>query len=142
MIITKPIQIAVVDEEFAALLAKHAIRRVSRMSLALVSWMFVVPKKDGGWRPINLKWLNRTFLDAPCFWMDTIQDAVALLRSGDLAALVNFKDAYFHIHRRFLRFGWQGLYEYMVLPFGLCLALLIFTMVTKPLQAFLHTQGI
>ena len=97
MIITKPIQIAVVDEEFAALLAKHAIRRVSRMSLALVSWMFVVPKKDGGWRPINLKWLNRTFLDASHFRMDTVRDAAALLCPGDWAASVDLKDAYFHI---------------------------------------------
>ena len=30
----------------------------------------------------------------------------------------------------------------MVLPFGLCLAPLIFTMVTKPLQAFLYRRGI
>ena len=128
-VLTKPVQITVVDEEVSALLAKHAIRRVSRMSLGLVSRMFVVPKKDGGWRPINLKWLNKTFLDAPRFQMDKVRDAAALLRPGDWAALIDLKDAYFYIpvNRRFLLFGWRGLlYEYMVLPFGPCLAPLIF----------------
>ena len=52
MVLSKPVQISVVDEEVSSLLAKHAIRLVSRMSLGLVSRMFVVPKKDGGWRPI------------------------------------------------------------------------------------------
>ena len=33
-------------------------------------------------------------------------------------------------------------YKHALLPFGLCLAPLIFTLVTKPLQAFLHTRGI
>ena len=99
--------------------------------------MFIIPKIDGGWRPIiNLKWLNRTFLDAPHFRMDTVKDAAALLRPDDWAATIDLKDAYFHIpvNRRFLRFGWRGLlYEYLVLPFGLCLAPYIFTLVTKPL---------
>ena len=113
MVLTTPVQITVLDEEVLSLLAKHAIRRVSRTSLGLVSRMFVVPKKDGGWRPINLKWLNRTFLDAPRFWMDTVRDAVALLRIGDWAASIDLKDGYFHIpiHHRFLCFGWGGLYE-------------------------------
>ena len=129
-VLTKPVQIAVVDKKVAALLAKRAIRRVSRTALGLVSRMFVVPKKDGGWRPIiNLKWLNKTFLDAPRFQMDKVRDAAALLRPGDWAALIDLKDAYFYIpvNRRFLLFGWRGLlYEYMVLPFGPCLAPLIF----------------
>ena len=144
-VLTKPVQITVMDEEVSALLAKHAIRRVSRTSLGLVSRMFVVPKKDSGWRPIiNLKWLNKTFLNAS-LRMDMVRDVAALLRLSDWAASIDLKDVYFHIpvNHRFLRFGWRGLlYEYMLLPFGLCLAPLIFTLVTKPLQAFLHTQGI
>ena len=73
--------------------------------LGLVSRMFVIPKKDGGWRPIiNLKWSNKTFLNAPHFQMDTVRDAAALLRLGDWAASINLKDAYFHIPVN-LRFG-------------------------------------
>ena len=148
-VLSKPDQIKVVDEEVVALLAKGAIRRVSKTSRGLVSRIFVVTKKDGGWRPIiNLKWLNKTFLNPPHFRMDTALDAAALLRPGDWTASIDLKDAYFHIpinrrFRRFLRFGWRGrLYEYLVLPFGLCLAPLIFTLMTKPLQAFLHARGI
>ena len=141
--LTKPVQIMIVDNVLA-LLAKHGFHCVSRTSIGLVSQMFVIPKKDGGWRFIN-KWLNQTFLDATHFRMDTVQDASALLRLGDWAASVDLKDVYFHIpvNRRFLGFGLRGLfYEYMVLPFGLCLAPLIFTLVTKPLRAFLHMRGI
>ena len=47
-VITKPVQVKVVDEEVAALLAKQAIWHVPRTSLGLVCRMFVVPKKDGG----------------------------------------------------------------------------------------------
>ena len=43
-VLTKSVQIKVVNEEVAALLAKQAIRRVLRMFLGLVSCMFVVPK--------------------------------------------------------------------------------------------------
>ena len=148
-VLTKPEQIKVVAKEVAALLTKQAIRRVSPTTRSLVSCIFVVLKKDGGWRPIiNLKWLNQTFLDPPHFRMETVMDAASLLRPSDWAASIDLKDAYFHVgvnrrFRRFLRFGWQGLlYEYLVLPFGLCLAPLIFTLVTKPLQAFLHARGI
>ena len=44
---------------------------------------------------------------------------------------------------RFLQYGWQGcLHKYLVLPFGLCLAPLVFTRMTKPLQAFLYAKGV
>ena len=57
--------------------------------------------------------------------------AAALLCLSDWAASINLKDTYFHVpvNRRFLRFGWRGLlYENVVLPFGLCMDPLIFTL--------------
>ena len=84
--------------------------------------MFVVPKKDGGWRPvIDLKWL-KAFLNAPHFWMDSSG-------CGGPSSWQN-------------RSSVGEAFEYMVLPFSLCLAPLIFTLVMKPLQAFLHGRGI
>ena len=82
MVFSKLEQICVVDKEVEALLAKRAIPRVSKSTRGLVSRIFVVPKKDGSWRPINLKWLNKTFLDPPHFRMDMAQDAAALLASA------------------------------------------------------------
>ena len=124
---------------------KQAVCRVSPTTRGLVSRLFVIPKKDGGWCPIiNLKWLNQNFMDPPHFRMDTVLDIALLLRPGDWAAPIDLKDAYFHVSvnrrfRWFLHFGWRGLlYEYLVLLFGLCIAPLIFMLVTEPL----HARGI
>ena len=71
-----------------------------------------------------------------------------VLGSASLPDGFDLKDAYFHVKVnqrfwRFLQFRWRGrLYEYLVLPFGLCLAPLVFTHMTKPLQAFLHTKRV
>ena len=140
--------IAVVDEEVGEMLRKKAIEEVPS-SPGFMSRLFLVTKKDGGWRPIiNLKSLNKAYLSPPKFRMDTTKDVALLLRPGDWAASIDLKDAYFHISinrrfRRFLRFGWRKkIYQFRVLPFGLCLAPFVFTQVTKPLRAFLRAKGI
>ena len=139
----------IIDKEIVDMLAKGAIRRVKTLSPGYHSNIFVVPKKDGGFRPIiNLKPLNRTFISAPHFRMDTVKDVAILLRPGDWAVSIDLKDAYFHvpIHRKsrhLLRFMWRKkLYEFLVLPFGLCTAPFVFTKITKPLAAFLRAKGI
>ena len=112
--------------------------------------MFLVPKKDGGWRPIsNLKRLNANHLSAPHFWMDTVADVLLLSRPGGWAVSIDLKDAYQHIlivprFRKYLRFGWKGkLYQFLVLPFGLSTAPpLVFMKLTCPLVTFLRSRGI
>ncbi len=78
---------------------------------------YVVPKRDGGLRPIlDLRPINRALGKRP-FRMLTLKQILAQIRPGD-----------FHIqiaphHRRFLRFAVKGTaYQYSVLPFGLALA--------------------
>ncbi|KAI2648081.1 hypothetical protein H4Q32_018084 [Labeo rohita] len=81
----------------------------AEMKLGFYSPYFIVPKKNGGLRPI---------LD---------------LRHQDWFAAINLKDAYFHVsilprHRPFLRFAFEGqAYQYKVLPFGLALSPRVFT---------------
>jgi len=131
--------IRVVNEEVEALLAKGAVEEVSP-SLGYYSKMFVVTKKDGGWRPIiNLKFFNKTYMVPPRFRRDTPRDVAALIRPGDWAASIDLKDAYFHVpvHHRFHRL----LYQYRVLPFGLCLAPWIFTVLTMLLKKWLRARG-
>ena len=138
-----------IDEEVSSMISKGAIREVSQVSPSFVSNIFIVPKKDGGNRPIiNLKPLNSQFLSPPHFKMDTVKDVASLLQAGDFGASIDLKDAYFHIpihpsQRKYLRFVWRGkLYEFLVLPFGLCTAPFVFTKVTRPLAAFLRSRGI
>ena len=137
--------IRIIDEEVEALLAKGAIEEVSP-SLGYYSKMFIVPKKDGKWHPIiNLKCLNKTYMVPPCFQMDTPWDIVSNLHPGDWAALVDLKDPYFHVPVDccFHRFGWRGrLYQYRVLPFGLCLAPWVFTLLTTSLKKWLRARGV
>ena len=147
--LSQPELIRVVDEEVESLLNKGAIEEVPASEPGYFSHLFCVPKPDGKWRPIlNLKKLNSNHLEVPHFRMDTIRDVALLIRQNDFAASVDLKDAYFQIpinrrHRRFLRFGWKKkLYQFLVLPFGLSPAPLIFTRVTKPLKAFLQAKRI
>ena len=65
--LTNPEHVRIIDEEVEALLRKGAVEEV-HPSLSYYSKMFVVPKKDEGWRPIiNLKRLNKSYLVPPCF---------------------------------------------------------------------------
>ncbi len=88
----------------------------------------MIPKRDGGLRPIlDLRPINRALGKRP-FRMLTLKQILAQIRPGDWFASVDLKDVYFHIqiaphHRRFLRFAFEGTaYQYYVLPFGLALA--------------------
>ncbi len=94
---------------------------------------FVVPKKDGGLRPIlDLRLLNRS-VSRLKFRMLTVKQVVSQIRSEDWFVTIDLKDAYFHMsilpsHRKFLRFAFRGkAYQYRVLPFGLALSPRTFT---------------
>ncbi len=88
----------------------------------------LVPKKDGGLRPIlDLRRLNHALMRR-LFRMITLKQILSQIRTGDWFCSLDLQDAYFHIqiaphHRRFLRFAFEGVaYQYTVLPFGLSLA--------------------
>ncbi len=73
----------------------------------------MVPKRDGGLRPIlDLRPINRALCKHP-FRMILLVQVLAQIRHWGLVASVDLKDAYFHIqiaphHRRFLRFALEG----------------------------------
>lgn len=70
----------------------------------------MVPKKDGGLRPIlDLKGLNK-FITYRKFWMVTLQSILPLLKEGDWMASLDLQDTYFYIyiypeHQAMLRFA-------------------------------------
>ncbi|KAL0194816.1 hypothetical protein M9458_008388, partial [Cirrhinus mrigala] len=130
-----PEQALVMEQEVETLLRKEAIKVVpphDRES-GFYSRYFIVPKKDGGLRPIiDLRRLNRSVMRLK-FKMLTVKQVVSQIRSEDWFVTIDLKDAYFHVsilpqHRKFLRFAFRGeVYQYRVLPFGLALSPRTFT---------------
>ncbi|KAI2662214.1 ORF V: Enzymatic polyprotein [Labeo rohita] len=125
----------VLRSEVLILLEKGAIEVVhpAQSESGFYSRYFLVPKKDGGLRPIlDLRHLNRALMKRP-FKMLTLKQILSHVRPGDWFLSLDLKDTYFHIqivphHRRFLRFAFEGVaYQYTVLPFGLSLAPCTFT---------------
>ena len=142
-----PDQTVALDKEVQDLLEKEAIERISDPG-GFYSPLFVVPKKDGGWRPIiNLKQLNH-FLDTTHFKMESILSLRDILKKDDYMIKVDLKDAYLTVpihtsHRKYLRFSWNGSnYQFKVLPFGLSTAPRIFTKIMRPVMAKLREQGL
>ncbi|KAI2646546.1 Transposon Ty3-G Gag-Pol polyprotein [Labeo rohita] len=145
-----PEQGLVMEQEVATLLRKEAIEVVPPhvRESGFYSRYFIVPKKDGGLRPIlDLRVLNRSVKRLK-FRMLTIKQVVSQIRSEDWFVTIDLKDAYFHVsilphHRKFLRFAFRGeAYQYRVLPFGLALSPRTFTKCVDAALAPLRLQGI
>ncbi len=112
------------------------------------SHYFLVPKRDGGLRPIlELRRLNFSLYKGK-FKMLTMKTIMSQIQGGDWFVTIDLKHPYFHIqviqrHRRFLRFAFGGkAYQYKVLPFGLALAPRTFTKCMDAALAPLRLQGI
>ncbi|MGL5643349.1 MAG: reverse transcriptase domain-containing protein, partial [Metamycoplasmataceae bacterium] len=141
---------SVLRQELSSLLLKGAIEEVpkSESEKGFFSRYFIVPKKDGGLRPIlDLRRLNFSLYKGK-FKMLTLKFIIAQIRAGDWFVSIDLKDAYFHIqvtprHRKFLRFAFEGkVFQYRVLPFGLALAPRTFTKCMDAALAPLRLQGI
>ncbi len=140
----------VLRAEVTVLLAKDAIEPVppAEMKSGFYSPYFIVPKKDGGLRPIlDLRVLNRALHKLP-FRMLTQRRIFQCVRPFDWFAAIDLKDAYFHVpilprHRPFLRFAFEGrAYQYKALPFGLSLSPRVFTKVVEAALVPLREAGI
>ncbi len=141
---------SVLQQELSSLLQKGAIEEVpqSEVERGFFSRYFLVPKRDGGLRPIlDLQRLNLSLYKGK-FKMLTMRTIMSQVQEGDWFVTIDLKDAYFHIqvvhrHRRFLRFAFGGkAYQYKVLPFGLALAPRTFTKCMDAALAPLRLQGI
>ena len=102
----------VILKEIQKLLQKGAVMQVEPQEEGFYSTLFLVPKKDGGQRPvINLKALNG-FIHTCHFKMEGIHTLKELIKPRDWLKKVDLKDAYFMIlicqdYRRLLHFAFQ-----------------------------------
>ena len=137
------------NAQISVLLEKRAIIETSLGEPGeFVSNVFLVPKKDGGYRMIlNLKRFNH-FVEYHHFKMETLSCILQLVQPFCYMATFDLTDAYLTIainkfHVKFLKFQWAGkTYMYIVLPFGISSAPRKFTKVLKPILAFLRSQGV
>ncbi|XP_016150619.1 uncharacterized protein [Sinocyclocheilus grahami] len=146
----RPGEASILSQEIVSLLEKGAIEEIlpTQMESGFYSRYFVVPKKDGGFRPIlDLRRLNLV-LRVSKFKMLMVKSILSQVQSEDWFVTIDLKDAYFHIpivkrHRKFLRFAFEGkAYQYCVLPIGLALAPRTFTKCMDASLAPLRLQGI
>lgn len=149
-VVSNPASAAVLRQEISELLEKGAVELVhsSDQFRGFYSIYFLVPKKDGGFRPIlDLRHLNRS-LKVLRFHMLRTVDLLQAIAPGDWFTSIDLKDAYFHVpvaphHRQFLRFAFEGrAYQFRVLPFGLSLAPRTFTRCVGAALAPLQAQGL
>ena len=129
--------ITLVDLELKEMLRKGPIMRIQLAQGEFLSNLFLVGKKDGGYRPvINLKMLNQLipFLH---FKMEGLSLLRNVIQERDSMCYLDLKDAYFSASldrnsRKFVRFQWKRtLYEFMCLCFGLGPAPRVFTKLLK-----------
>ena len=136
------------QESVSKMLLKQAIEPVLDQSPGFYSRLFVVPKANGGWRPvIDLSSLNHWVMKTK-FKMETPSTVLAALHKNDWMFSIDLQDAYFQVpihpdSRRYLRFVWQGLvYQFRALCFGLTTAPQVFTRVMAPVAVLAHSVGI
>ncbi len=92
-------QALVMERDVDTLLRKEAIEVVPpcEREYEFYSQYFIVPKKEGGLRPIyDLHRLNRSVMRLK-FKMLTLRQVVSQIRSEDWFVTIDLKDAYFHI---------------------------------------------
>ncbi len=133
-----------------SLLVKGAVETVcpAQSMSGFYTRYLLVPKKDGGLRPIlDLRYLNHALMKQT-FRMITSKQILSQIYPGDWFFSLDLKDACIHIqiaphHRRFLRFTFKGVaYQNTVLPFGLSLALRTFTKCMDVALFLLRQMGI
>ena len=145
-----PVLMSALATEVQELLLKGAISEVppSAQLAGFYSKYFIVPKKDGGLRPVlDLRPLNR-YLKVLPFKMVHTGVVMQSIRQGEWFTSLDLKDAYFHVpicpeHRPFLRFAFQGrAFQFQVLPFGLSLSPRVFTRVVSAALSPLQARGL
>ena len=135
------------DRKIEELLQDGSIKRVAQPHPeGWLSNMFLVPKKDGGFRMIlNLKPLNK-FIKYQKFKMDHIEQVLQLIKQDSVLCSLDISSAFSHLyllpeHQKYVCFEWKGkFYEYQCLPQGATCSPRLFVRVTTPIMKYLRRR--
>ena len=141
-------QFLLVDNEVQELLSKGAIVPWESECGEFILTLFIVPKKNGKFRPvINLRYLNQ-FVHYDHFKQETFKVVLNLIQENDFFTSIDLNDAYFFVpinenYQKYLKFSWRGvLYKFVCLPFGLKSSPYVFTKILKPVYDWFRQQNI
>lgn len=145
------LHVVLIEQEqvsFLATIYVWIMKKSQLRKVALNNFYFLVPKRDGGLRPIlDLRGLNKYLRPLRCKML-TVPRVRQAVSQDDWFATIDLDDAYFQIpiwenHWRFLRFEFKGrTYEFRVLPFGISFAPRTFTRCIDAVLAPLWRQGL
>jgi hypothetical protein len=114
----------------------------------IISRIFTVPKKSGGYRPcLNLRPLN-AYCKYAKFKMEGLKTVRDLIRQNDHMVSIDLKDAYHHVPikesaRPYFRFRWEEkIYQCNAMPFGWSEAPRLFTQIMKMVVKTAREAGI
>ena len=148
-IITSEEELSAADEHIAQLIEKRAVTYATDDDKhQFFSNVFMIPKRDSGWRIIlNLKSFNR-FVRYFHFKMSTLNHILATITPFIYMSVFDLTDAYLTVkispdHVSYLKFIHRGVVlMYLVLPFGISSAPRKFTKVLVPILSLIHKMGI
>ena len=142
-----PQECATIQAEISNLLRKSFIVQTHHAPGEFISPIFVRPKKDGTSRMIlNLQSLNEHVVYLH-FKMDTLKDAIRLMKPNCFMESIDLKDAYYPVpiapaDQKYLKFQWEtNLYAFTCFPNGLAFCPRKFTKLLKPVYSTLRQLG-
>ena len=142
-----PQECTTIQNEISNLLSKSVIVETHHDPVEFICPIFVRPKKDGTTRMIlNLQALNEHVVYIH-FKMDTLKDAISLMKPNCFMASIDLKDAYYSVpiaqaHQKYLKFQWANkLYAFTCFPNGLAFCPRKFTKLLKPVYSVLRQLG-
>ena len=118
----------VLEEEVQRLLQKRAVEKINPEVSGYYFRIFLVPKKNGKFRLIDLFKLN-SFLRVQWFKMETVAKVRQAIEPNHWAFSLDLTDAYLHVpvHKAsgiYLRFCLRGLiFQLRAFPFGMATSL-------------------
>ena len=145
---TKQEEQILADQEIEKMLEKQAIKSVQPSKDQFLSTLFLVTKKDAGYRPVvNLKNLN-WYIPYEHFKMEGLFLLKEILQKNDYMYKIDLKDAYFAVSlhsssQKHIRLKWKGnVYQFLCLCFGLSSAPRVFTKLMKILISVMRKLNV